>query len=152
MSPSEMIKAVLTLSVLIIIGCKVPVLAPSVQVDITNSHVVKQLPPQLVSVRGVAWVIENDAKLPNIGLDGLTECGLHKMYVDYNVPDNELRNVVIHELLHAGACQGDKLDNSYWNSYDNPTHEGINRLGQYESELLKENPELTLYLAGLTSK
>jgi hypothetical protein len=82
---------------------------------------------------------------------GETYCQDATILVKKDLPYAEERDTVMHELLHAGTCtesKDGKIDNLYYNSSSQDSHEGIYRIAQYITELEYENPELTHYLAG----
>lgn len=117
--------------------------------------VAKTIPaiPYSIYIRGHAWNIitqdkSNDKIMSVAGVDGLTDCKRHDIFLSDYQSSSSMRNSFIHELLHAGTCADGDVHNLYWNSSSEDAHEGIYRLADYLSDLFHENPQLTKYLAG----
>lgn len=129
-------------------------------------NVVKYDIPDVIFVRGHRWNTAEgltvisvskgkqetvDEYLDDLGKGekfyGITDCPDNLILIHSNLSRANERDDLMHELLHAGTCDGatGRIDNFYYNSTNEEQHEGIYRISQYITELFHENPELVKY-------
>ena len=105
-----------------------------------------------VYVRGDRWAIltgNHDALLNIINAYGITDCANKQIYIANSLSKGNLREVVLHELLHAGTCDNKgQTHNLFYNSSSPENHEGIYKIADYISSLLSNNPDLSKFLSG----
>lgn len=76
-----------------------------------------------------------------------TECATHTIFYITEDDPKALRDTILHELFHAGAC-GKPGNDSWWNSrsfgqYDHP---GIYHLAAFMGPFIRDNPQMIHWL------
>lgn len=114
--------------------------------------------PDLFYFGGKTWFIVADssqrdgwdAYLDRQEADAVTECAERVVVVRSNLPRNVRMDVLLHELLHVGACGEGTADQQaqYYNSSSMADHPGFQHVAKVLSELFRENPELAGYVSG----
>jgi hypothetical protein len=109
--------------------------------------------PKIIYIDGDLWyIIESSIKDDKsaIGADGYTDCSNRNIWIRPNLPIHLVRQDIVHELMHAGACDkpSDWWNNKAANSANQIDHEGIYHTGLFLSQVLHDNPELTKFIAG----
>lgn len=103
-------------------------------------------------IRGTRWSLlvgTKDEELDRESSYGQTDCPNYTIFIRGDLNYENQRDTIFHEALHAGTCDTKGyLHNTYYNSPNALTHEGIYKISQFTTELLSSNPELARYLAG----
>jgi|SRR5215831_7699386 len=103
--------------------------------------------PLALNIRGENWEVwdtQDIAKsyqktLDENGAVGMTFCDKKIIVYDGRIEVQNLRNILWHEVFHAGVCTKNPL---YWNSIgDGPgEHEGIQNIADYLEDFTRTNP------------
>jgi hypothetical protein len=101
-------------------------------------------------INGRQWEILvgfNDDFMDKHGYESFTDCKQRLVFLHSDLSAMDEKNDIIHEALHATACQPDNLsDNFYFNSKDQIKHEGFNKIADFISLFMHDNPELAKFL------
>lgn len=101
--------------------------------------------PSVVIVDGNSWRIERVTILQRPENAAETSCEHHMIY--YKPVDNKtiLKDNILHEIFHAGACGHG--GNQWWNSTNDPSdHPGIYHLADFMLQFSQTNPEFIEWL------
>ena len=107
------------------------------------------LPTQL-DLGGVAWKVDLVPYPGNSqGFIAYTACEVRRIQIRND--DQDHRETLIHEILHAYTCQDSKtgfdVENFYYNSKTENGHEGYDRIGMVVADAMLRNPSLAAYLS-----
>lgn len=112
--------------------------------------------PTVLYISGAKWDViigdeDWDRQLELDGFDGESICVRHIISIHSDLPVARERDAILHEILHAGSCQEPEDKQAlYYNSPNMKHHEqGFGRISVVLTTTLHDNPELTLYLAGI---
>jgi hypothetical protein len=102
--------------------------------------------PVNININGDTWTLYKVNTIDDGSITGAeTHCDTHTIiYIDIG-SGLELRDLIMHEVFHAGEClHGD----TWWNS-ENPTkdfHPGIYHLADFMTNFIRTNPEFIAWM------
>jgi hypothetical protein len=103
--------------------------------------------PARLNINGESWYVVRVKNFSDSELAAQQSCQARVIWYLPSDAPSELRNTIVHEIFHAGACLhgGD----TWWNSI-NPnqkTHEGVYHLADFWTGFARANPEFMEWLA-----
>ena len=103
-------------------------------------------PPHNLLINGATWSVEAYAFSKNgwKNVGGMTDCDQKIIWYDF---DDETvsyqKNILWHEVIHAGHCTGYPKDNPWWGRFSTglPEHPEVYKLGMFLPGFVHDNPE-----------